>query len=157
MQQKQVYTTTNSKPRIRVILSEKEQSSIIDLFNAGMMIKDLSVKFGVGDVYISNILSRYYAFHKKECTCNFCNKTDIPQYKMKSDKICFDCFFDEKKKIDENKDMKLLYVNICEEYVGNESTILNVSNKLNVSQGVVIIALKRYYGSSFKPSNLRYI
>jgi len=157
MQKEQIYTTINSKPRTRVVLNEEQQSSIINLFNAGIMIKDLSVRFGVGDVYISNVLSRYYAFHKKECTCNFCNKTDIPQFKMKTDKICFDCFFEEKKKIEESKDKKLLYANICEEYVGGESTILEVSNKLNISQGMVLIALKAYYGSSFKSSNLRYI
>lgn len=157
MQQQRFITTNDNRTRTRTVLSEDQQKSVIDLFNAGMMIKDLSVKFGVGHVYISNIISRYYAFYDKECSCSKCNKTGIPQYRMKSEKVCFDCYFEEKSRIEQDKDRKLLYVKICEEYVGNESTVVEVARVLNTSQGIVILALKKYYGVSFRPGKLRYI
>ena len=160
MQQQQIPTAVNHKPRVRVILSDEEKEKVIDLFNEGVMIKDIGRKFGVGDVHVSSILSHHFAFQKPKCTCDYCEKDDIPQYRMKSPKMCFDCYFIRKKKCDElhsirkehNMDSlkgdsftrKLLHVKICEEYIGNGLSINQITDKLVLSEGIILIALKKY-------------
>lgn len=172
MQQQQISTAVNNRVRTRTVLSDTEKEQVIEMFNSGVMIKDISTKIGVGHVYISNILSKHYSIPKTNCSCEYCEKEDIPQYRMKSPKMCFDCFFIRKKKCDElyairkelgmdklhgdSHTIQILHVKICEEYIGNELSIADVSRKLVVSEGMVLIALKKYYGKAFKTTNLRY-